>query len=58
LFRNKLLPLIFVLLEPYAVGGDATADNIELRCRAHNTHEARLYFGAERCERARATHRE
>jgi hypothetical protein len=27
---------------PYAMGGQATADNIELRCRAHNAHEARL----------------
>lgn len=42
--------LEFHHVEPYAVGGNATADNIELRCRAHNTHEARLFFGAERCE--------
>lgn len=27
---------------PYAIGGTATVDNIELRCRAHNAHEARL----------------
>lgn len=27
---------------PYALGGSATADNIELRCRAHNAHQARL----------------
>lgn len=27
---------------PYAMGGTATVDNIELRCRAHNAHEARL----------------
>jgi len=27
---------------PYAMGGDATAGNIELRCRAHNAHQARL----------------
>jgi hypothetical protein len=27
---------------PYALGGQATASNIELRCRAHNAHEARL----------------
>jgi hypothetical protein len=49
--------LEFHHVEPYAVGGNSTADNIELRCRAHNTHEARLFFGAERSERARATHR-
>ena len=27
---------------PYARGGPARVDNIELRCRAHNSHEARL----------------
>lgn len=27
---------------PYALGGAAIVDNIELRCRAHNAHEARL----------------
>ena len=27
---------------PYAVGGRATVENIELRCRAHNAYEARL----------------
>jgi hypothetical protein len=32
-------------LEPYAVGGAATVENIELRCRAHNVHEAKQYFG-------------
>jgi hypothetical protein len=31
---------------PYAAGGAATADNIQLRCRAHNQYEARLFFGA------------
>ena len=30
---------------PYAAGGEATADNIQLRCRAHNQYEARLFFG-------------
>ena len=30
---------------PYAAGGAATADNIQLRCRAHNQYEARLFFG-------------
>ena len=30
---------------PYAERGPATADNIQLRCRAHNQYEARLYFG-------------
>ena len=30
---------------PYAAGGAGTAENIELRCRAHNRYEAELYFG-------------
>lgn len=42
--------LEFHHVEPYVVGGDATADNIALRCRAHNTHEARLYFGVPASE--------
>ena len=28
----------------YAVGGAATAENIALRCRAHNLHEAQQHF--------------
>jgi hypothetical protein len=31
--------------DPHAVGGPPTVDNIQLRCRAHNLHEARLFFG-------------
>ena len=38
--------LEFHHVEPYAVGGAATEENIELRCRAHNVYEARLFFGA------------
>ena len=34
-------------VEPYAVGGAATIENIELRCRAHNAYEARLVFGPD-----------
>ncbi|MGH9197228.1 MAG: HNH endonuclease, partial [Acidimicrobiia bacterium] len=30
---------------PYAAGGRSTIDNIELRCRAHNSYEAELDFG-------------
>jgi hypothetical protein len=30
---------------PYARGGLATVDNIQLRCRAHNGHEVDLFFG-------------
>ena len=29
---------------PFAAGGKATVDNIELRCRAHNAYEAQLFF--------------
>lgn len=36
--------LEFHHLKPHALGGEATVDNIELRCRGHNAHEARLYF--------------
>jgi hypothetical protein len=32
-------------VKPYAAGGAATTANIELRCRAHNAHEASLFFG-------------
>ena len=37
--------LEFHHVEPFATGGAATADNIQLRCRAHNQYEARLFFG-------------
>lgn len=37
--------LEFHHVAPYALGGVTTADNIELRCRAHNQYEARLFFG-------------
>ncbi|MGH2372676.1 MAG: HNH endonuclease, partial [bacterium] len=30
---------------PHAAGGEPTVDNIQLRCRAHNGHEAERYFG-------------
>jgi hypothetical protein len=33
-------------VSPYADGGATTAANLQLRCRAHNAHEAREYFGA------------
>ncbi len=36
--------LEFHHLRPYAVGGEATVDNIQLRCRRHNAYEARTYF--------------
>jgi hypothetical protein len=37
--------LEFHHVRPYAVGGEATAKNIQLRCRNHNDYEARVYFG-------------
>jgi hypothetical protein len=37
--------LEFHHVAPFAAGGAATADNIQLRCRAHNQYEAQLFFG-------------
>jgi hypothetical protein len=37
--------LEFHHVEPYAAGGEPTVANIQLRCRAHNAYEARLFFG-------------
>jgi hypothetical protein len=37
--------LEFHHVDPYALGGPATAENIQLRCRAHNRYEAQLVFG-------------
>ncbi len=36
--------LEFHHVEPLAVGGPASIENIQLRCRAHNIHEAERYF--------------
>jgi hypothetical protein len=30
---------------PFAAGGPTTAENLELRCRAHNVYEAERHFG-------------
>jgi hypothetical protein len=38
--------LEFHHVHPYAVGGESTVENVELRCRAHNVHEAEQYFGS------------
>jgi len=40
--------LEFHHVKAYALGGEATVDNIEVRCRAHNAYEAELCFGASR----------
>ena len=37
--------LEFHHIEPYALGGPATAENISLRCRRHNQYEAEKVFG-------------
>ena len=39
--------LEFHHIVPFAAGGASTVENIELRCRAHNQHEADLYFGTQ-----------
>ena len=31
-------------VRPYGVGGEATADNLWLRCRTHNAYEADLFY--------------
>jgi hypothetical protein len=31
---------------PWAVQGQSSVENLRFRCRAHNLHAARLYFGA------------
>ena len=33
---------------PFSAGGEASVDNIQLRCRAHNGYEATLVFGQEK----------
>jgi hypothetical protein len=43
--------LEFHHVQPYALGGEATLANIELRCRSHNAYEARLLFGHGRGNR-------
>ena len=37
--------LEFHHVDPHAHGGEATVDNISLRCRAHNVYESELIFG-------------
>ena len=36
--------LEFHHLSPYAASGEATVENIALRCRAHNQYESDLFF--------------
>jgi hypothetical protein len=35
---------------PFAAGGAATVENIELRCRAHNAYETSLFFAAKKVD--------
>jgi hypothetical protein len=37
--------LEFHHVEPFAEGGKATVENIQVRCKAHNRYEASLFFG-------------
>jgi len=39
--------LEFHHLVPFADGGAAVIDNIQLRCRAHNRYESELWFGTQ-----------
>jgi 5-methylcytosine-specific restriction endonuclease McrA len=40
--------LEFHHIVPFAANGDATIENMELRCRAHNLYEADIFFGTRR----------
>jgi len=40
---------------PYAAGGVTSVDNLALRCRAHNVHEAVQHFGATRSRTSSVT---
>jgi hypothetical protein len=46
--REARAYLEFHHVEPYAVGGAPTIENISLRCRPHNAHEAALFYGTGR----------
>jgi hypothetical protein len=47
-------------LDPYGVGGEATVETMELRCRAHNNYEAELFYGRRQPPRSgkRVRHRD
>src|SRR5213593_5084044 len=40
--------LEFDHIVPFAVGGEATVENLRLLCKIHNRHEADLYFSPRR----------
>ena len=39
--------LEFHHVTPFAVGGATTVENLQLRCRSHNAHEADVFFGSD-----------
>jgi HNH endonuclease len=41
---------------PFAAGGPTTAENLELRCRAHNTYESDRFFGSWLVREARTVY--
>jgi 5-methylcytosine-specific restriction endonuclease McrA len=43
---------------PFARGGEATAENVRLLCKAHNAYEAENEFGAAACRPSRARERQ
>jgi hypothetical protein len=45
-------------IEPWADGGESTAHNLRLRCRAHNQHAARARFGEQHIQKAIAQARD
>jgi hypothetical protein len=47
-YCNERRFLEFHHVDPRALGGEASLDLIELRCRRHNDYEGRLYFGKRR----------
>ena len=47
--------LEFHHVKPFAAGGATTAENLQLRCRAHNAYEAEVYFGGATPEKVAET---
>jgi len=45
---NERRFLEFHHVDPHALGGEATVDQVALYCRRHNDYEGRLYFGKRR----------
>jgi hypothetical protein len=44
-------------VRPYGAGGGTTAPNIQLRCQAHNAHEAVLFYGHSKAMQRRRSNR-